>query len=282
MKDFDSRLHAARDDLADQRLEGLVKAKQFVAARRVQVSAALTSVRKWPVPDATQLTQALMGDDAAVFENRDGWSWIQLDRDGYVGYVESTSLTPSPTAATHRVAVPLTFLYPEANLKSQPHTPVALNAHLTVVGESGRFLRLADGRHVFSGHVKPVNTYEHDFVAVAEWFRGVPYLWGGKSVAGLDCSGLVQVALEACGRPAPRDSDMQEQTLGTRLPTADFGDLQRGDLVFWNGHVGIMLDSDTLLHANGHHMMVAAEPLRAAAGRIAQVYGAITSIRRLQ
>jgi len=150
-----------------------------------------------------------------------------------------------------------------------------------VATEIGVYSQLSNGRFVFTAHLKPVGDVETDFVAVAEMFRHVPYYWGGKSVHGLDCSGLVQLALEACGRSALRDSDMQEQTLGERLLINDLDSLKRGDLIFWNGHVGIMVDERMLLHANGHHMMVVAEPLKDAVDRIAARHGQLTSIRRL-
>jgi cell wall-associated NlpC family hydrolase len=177
--------------------------------------------------------------------------------------------------------VPSTFIYPEASLKAQPAYPVPLNARLAVIAEDGAFSRLANGRFVFSAHLKPADFFEADFVAVAQMFRHVPYYWGGKSVQGLDCSGLVQLALEAAGISSLRDSDMQERTLGKALAVLDHGSLQRGDLVFWNGHVGIMTDDRMLLHANGHHMMVVEEALRDAVDRTAARHGRITSIRRL-
>ena len=151
---------------------------------------------------------------------------MQLARDGYVGYVNGNALSPQVVTPTHRVAVPSTFMYPEPNLKSQPAVRLTLNAQVTVTGESGAFSRLANGRFVFTAHLKPADSFESDFVAVAEMFRHVPYYWGGKSVQGLDCSGLVQLALEACGRPALRDSDMQENTLGEALMVNDLDSLQ--------------------------------------------------------
>ena len=281
MTKLDSRLHAFRPDLADAALEGRVSAERFVAPKLMQVAEPLISVHKAPGSDAMQLTQALLGEAVKVFDDTQGWAFVQLVRDGYVGYVNSGALSASIAAPTHRVAVPSTFLYPEASLKTQPAALVSLNAQLRVVDESGSYMRLSDGRFVFGQHLKPADTAEADFVAVADMFRHVPYYWGGKSALGLDCSGLVQVSLEACGVAALRDSDMQEATLGVKLPVNDLGSLRRGDLVFWKGHVGVMTDEHTLLHANGHHMMVVAEPLKDAAARIAARYGEITSISRL-
>lgn len=281
MPKLDPRLNAIRPDLADARLKGQVEAAEFAEPTRMQVIEPVVPVQKSPRFDAMQLTQALLGETVKVFSHEEGWAWVQLERDGYVGYVNSNALSPDMTAPTHRIAVPSTFLYPEPNLKTQPVIAVTMNAMVTVVGGDEKFARLSNGRFAFAKHLKPAGTYEPDFVAVAEMFRHVPYYWGGKSVQGLDCSGLVQLALEASGVQALRDSDMQEQSLGTRLMANDLDGLKRGDLVFWNGHVGIMTDSEMLLHANGHHMMTVAEPLKDAVERIARAYGQITGIKRL-
>jgi cell wall-associated NlpC family hydrolase len=227
-----------------------------------------------------QLTQALFGETVKLFQEEEGWAWVQLAKDGYVGYVNGNALSPHVAAPTHRVAVPSTFMYPDANLKTLPAIHFTLNSQVAVTAENGAYSQLSNGRFVFTAHLKPVDEVEPDFVAVAEMFRHVPYYWGGKSVHGLDCSGLVQLSVEACGMKALRDSDMQEATLGERLMVNDLDGLKRGDLVFWNGHVGIMTDEKTLLHANGHHMMVVAEPLKDAVDRIAARYGQLTSIRR--
>jgi cell wall-associated NlpC family hydrolase len=281
MTTLDRRLHAYRPDIADAALRGKVVAERFVEPRLMQVVEPVVSVHAAPRFDAMQITQALMGESVKLFHEEEGWAFVQLAADGYVGYVNGNALSTARAAPTHRVAVPSTFLYPEPNLKTQPAVPITLNALLSVTGQSGDFSRLPDGRFVFTAHLKPVDSFESDFVAVAEMYRHVPYYWGGKSVHGLDCSGLVQLALEACGIRALRDTDMQESTLGEKLMLNDLDSLQRGDLVFWKGHVGIMTDARTLLHANGHHMMAVAEPLKEAVARIAARYGQVTSIRRL-
>lgn len=281
MSKLDPRLHAYRPDLADAALAGRVDAVRFVEPRLAQVVEPVVTLHKAPRFDAMQLTQALFGETVKLFHEAEGWAWVQLARDGYVGYMNGNALSAHVVAPTHRVAVPSTFMYPEASLKTLPAIPLTLNAQLAVTAESGAYSQLSNGRFVFTAHLRPVTEFESDFVAVAEMFRHVPYYWGGKSVHGLDCSGLVQLALEACGSPALRDSDMQEQTLGSELLVNDLDSLRRGDLVFWDGHVGIMTDERMLLHANGHHMMVAAEPLKEAVDRIAARYGQLTCIRRL-
>lgn len=281
MTKLDPRLNAYRSDLADAALAGRVKTERFVEPRLMQVVEPVVSVHAAPRFDAMQLTQALMGETVKLFHEEEGWAFVQLAADGYVGYVNGNALSPRVVMPTHRVAVPATFLYPEPSLKAQPAVHLTLNAQVAVTDESAAFSRLSGGRFVFTAHLKPAGSFESDFVSVAEMFRHVPYYWGGKSVRGLDCSGLVQLALEACGKTALRDTDMQENTIGEALQVNDLDSLTRGDLVFWKGHVGIMTDSTTLLHANGHHMMVVAEPLKQAVERIASRYGELTSIRRL-
>jgi cell wall-associated NlpC family hydrolase len=216
-----------------------------------------------------------------VFERREGWAWVQLERDGYVGYVSEDSLGRQAGSPTHRVRVPLSYSYPGPDHKSQPAVVLPMNAAVNVLKLGEKYAELAGGRYAIAGHLVPLAHAAPDFVAVAEQFHGVPYSWGGKTILGLDCSGLVQTALQAAGFDCPRDSDMQESH-GTDLPVDRLDTLRRGDLVFWKGHVGIMTNADELLHANGHFMQVTREPLATAVARIAQVYGGVTSIRRLQ
>jgi cell wall-associated NlpC family hydrolase len=236
------------------------------------------------VPDAPLDTEALMGETVTVYEEREGWSWVQLQADRYVGYMPSEALGPPGAPPTHCVAALRTFVYPGPDLKLPPRLHLSLAAAVTVSGASGDYSRLASGGFVWSGHLSPLGQHERDFVAVAERLVGTPYLWGGKTSLGLDCSGLVQLSLAAAGIAAPRDTDMQEAALGTAISllTPDLSGLQRGDLVFWRGHVGIMLDAVRLLHANGHHMAVAIEALAEAEARIrANTFGPITTVKRL-
>jgi cell wall-associated NlpC family hydrolase len=190
--------------------------------------------------------------------------------------VQEQALGPLHHKSSHCVATRSTHLYPKPDLKTQPALPIPMNALLSVTGAEGEYLSLATGLYAFADHVSAAPLT--DFVSVAEQFLHTPYLWGGKTVWGIDCSGLVQVALHACGKAALRDSDMQEHSLGQTI-SKQF--LQRGDLVFWKGHVGIMQNSETLLHANGHHMKVVSEPLQYAVARISAKGSEITSLKRL-
>jgi len=278
---IDPRLNAIRPDIADARLAASAGDARLVEGVLKEVAVPLLSLHREPRFDARLDTQALMGERVRVFDTREGWAWLQLESDFYVGYAALDDLSDGPSAPTHRVAVPSTFMFPAPDIKSQPAVTLTLNAKLRVLRQDERFAHLANGRFVVARHLKPLGEDEADFVAVAESYLHVPYLWGGKSVLGLDCSGLVQLSLQAAGKASPRDSDMQEKALGQNLPKDDLDGLRRGDLVFWDGHVGIMRDARTLLHANGHFMQVTSEPLKDAIERIAARSGKITSIKRL-
>jgi cell wall-associated NlpC family hydrolase len=276
---FDPRLHAYRPDLADVRLEGQVSAARYVEGRPHTVVAALVDVRGAPRDDASQTTQALMGEAAAVFEVKNGWAWCQFERDGYVGYVPADALGQGCLQPTHQVSVPSTFLYPTADLKTAPYAAVYMTTPLAVVEGGEKWSRLADGRYVFTRHIRPFDAVAPEPAAIAVLLEHTPYLWGGRTRFGVDCSGLVQTAFQACGIACPRDTDMMERGFGQPL-TFDAAVLQRGDLVFWKGHVGMMLDGERLIHSNGHHMMTVIEPLPDALKRIAALFGPATSFRR--
>jgi cell wall-associated NlpC family hydrolase len=280
---LDRRLTPARPDLADARLRGIVEAGRYVEGRPQQVVAPSAPVRREPRPDAPLDTEALLGESVTVFDEFEGFAWAQLAGDGYVGYLPTEALGPAAPPPTHRVSALRTFLYPGPDLKLPALGHVSLGVGLTPVESRGEYLKVTAGGWVFAGHVAPVTDRAADYVAVAECLMGAPYLWGGKTSLGLDCSGLVQLSLAMAGIAAPRDTDMQQAAVGREVPIApDLAGLMRGDLVFWRGHVGIMLDGTRLLHANAHHMAVAIEPLREAEGRIREkTSDPITAIRRL-
>lgn len=279
MTNLDKRLHLHRPDLADAALRGRIDAARFVEGRPAQVAMQIASVRRMPDPASMQLTEALPGETLKVFDEKDGWSWVKLDRDGYVGHVETKRLVPRAATPSHEVSVPSTLLYPKADLKTQPATTLPMLSRLSAVSGDGQYADSGAG-FVFAKHLRPADSGSGDFVSIAERFIFTPYYWGGKTVHGLDCSGLVQLALHATGRDCPRDSDMQEESLGTALAKTE--KLRRGDLVFWKGHVGIMADADMLLHANGFEMMVVCEPLADAIARSDAKGQPVTSVKRLQ
>jgi cell wall-associated NlpC family hydrolase len=279
---FDPRLTPCRADLAAESLRGRVEAPHFASPRARRITIGVVSLRRAPSASAPQETQALFGEAVDVYDERDGWAWVQLSRDDYVGYLPIETLGPVAAAATHRVVTVRTHLYPDASIKTPPTLALSMGSVLTVDSVDERFSRLAGGGFVIASHVAPVGAVEIDFVAVAERFLYAPYLWGGRTSEGIDCSGLAQGALARVGVQAPRDTDMQEKVLGEPLPPGS-RDLRRGDLVFWKGHVGVMSDAVNMLHANGHAMMVTLEPLAEAERRTQQKGGGeVTSIRRLK
>jgi len=279
---FDRRVTPARADLAAAPLRGLVDAPRYVEGRGTRIIAASAPLRRAPDPDAPLETEALHGESVTVYDEAEGWAWAQLDRDQYVGYLPSAALG-APSTPTHRVAALRTHAYPGPAIKLPPRMALSLGAELKIVAHEGDFAISDDGLYVWSRHLAELGARARDPVAVAELFLESPYLWGGRTSEGIDCSGLVQTALRAAGVAAPRDSDMQEATLGEAIAIDDpDAPLKRGDLIFWKGHVGIMRDSLTLLHANGWRMKTASEPLAQARDRIAANGGGkVTSVRRL-
>jgi cell wall-associated NlpC family hydrolase len=279
---IDRRRNAYRADLAAEVLRGKVEAPRYAAGEERQVIDATVPLRGTPDAHASWTTQALFGERVTVYDERDGWAWVQLASDGYVGYLPTSTLSAQLLPTTHRVKALGTFLYPSANFKSPPGLDLSMNAALCVAVTGPTFARLADGRFVPTPHIAERANFAADFVAVAEAFLGAPYVWGGKTRLGVDCSGLLQVAMQAAGLPCPRDSNMQLAELGSAIPVGDdLAGLARGDLVFWAGHVGIMLDAVRFLHANAYHMAVAIEPLRTAVDRIARSGAVITAVKRL-
>lgn len=278
----DRRTHVYRDDLADIRLKGRVEARDYVAGTPAHIRLPVVDLKPQPGPDAGTDTQLLRGEDILVFDRRDGWVFIQSALDDYVGYLPEAAIDHGAAEATHIVCVPRTFAYPGAELKRPPLAALSMGSRLRVVSEAEtrgtRYLLTAGGEAVIAAHCRPLaDMAPADPVAVALKFLETPYLWGGRSGFGIDCSGLVQLAHQMTGRSAPRDSDMQRDRFGAVI---DISELTRGDLVFWKGHVGLMEDGHTLLHASGHTMSVTREDFGAAVARIGYLYGPPTLCRR--
>lgn len=258
MAGFDPRLTPARGDLAAAHLKGKVEATAFAEARKAQVVNAVAGLFKQPDEPSGQQTQLLFGEIFNIYEEKNGWAWGQSGLDDYVGYARMEAFSASETP-THRVQALATPLFVAPDVKHGARQILPMNAKLSVADATGRFAQLTNGLFVFARHLAPLDAAISDWVSVAERFIGVPYVWGGKTWSGIDCSGLVQTALEAGGIASPRDTDMMESVLGAELPRD--AALKRGDLIFWKGHIGIMLDSTRLIHANGFHMQVSIEPL---------------------
>jgi len=279
---LDPRVNAFRDDLASAILKDKVAVGRYSSGKTRQVSDGVTALRRDPRHDAVLDTELLFGETVTVFDEQEGWAWVQADTDSYVGYVSSDTLSSHVFAATHRVSALRSQIYPVADIKFPPLDLISMNSLVSVEDTDGRFARLKDGRFAIAAHLMPIGDFAQDMVSVAEMYLGAPYLWGGRTSTALDCSALIQLAMQAVGLECPRDSDMQENTLGEALADPqDITAYKRGDLVFWSGHVGMMLDETRLLHANAHHMATVIEPVSDAITRIAENENPVTSVRRL-
>ena len=278
----DPRLTPARPDLAAKHLEGKVEAARFVEGEILEVMEALAPVRERPYAGAMLMTEALHGERVTIYDRSgEGWAWGQLQRDGYVGWLPEAALARPMMAPTHRLRAIRSFAFPGPSIKLPPVATLSMGSLLTIVREDGPFAISREGWFLPRPHVADIGDHENDFVAVAERFLGTPYLWGGKSSLGIDCSGLVQLSLNAAGIDCLRDSDMQQGALGRALDLAEASRLRRGDLLFWNGHVAIARDAETIVHANAHHMATVIENTEAAIARIKASGSDLVAIKRL-
>jgi cell wall-associated NlpC family hydrolase len=275
----DPRVTLARPELAAEPLEGIVAAARYRPLRRLAVTVPVAPVWRAQDPTSERLDELIFGEDFDALEEVGDFVWGQARRDGYVGFLRAADLAPPAAAPTHRVSALSTFAFAEPSIKSRAFGPFGLNALASIWTEKGDFAQAVGVGWFWRGHLALIGAgFEIDPASVAERFLGAPYLWGGRTSLGLDCSGLVQQALYACGRACPRDTD-QQAALGRGVEREE---LMRGDLVCWRGHIGFMLDATRLLHANAHHMAVAIEPLADAIDRIAAgPTGAPTAFRRL-
>jgi cell wall-associated NlpC family hydrolase len=282
--ELDPRLNAFRPDLADARLKGRVAAPRYAEHMQAQCVTAVADMRRSPRPDSPVDTQVLYGETVNVFEEAEGWCWAQAHSDLYVGYMPAAALTSRLTIATHFITAPRTFLYPGPDMKLPAEAALSIGSRISVSGEAETrgtlYLTLASGCAVIAAHAAPLGRRCADPVSVAERLLETPYLWGGRSGHGIDCSGLVQMTHAQCGVQLQRDTAMQRHTAGAAL--ADDIALRRGDLVFWPGHVALMADAQTIIHASGHAMAVVREDFAQAKARIAPMHGAPEGYRRVR
>lgn len=276
---LDWRLNAFRADLADARLRGRVQAPRFAEGRPAHIVGAAQPLLRRAAADAPMDSQILPGEAVTVFEEADGWAWVQCRHDGYVGYMRREALAEGWLMPTHAVCVRQTVVLPDARQECAPTAYLSLRTPLAVADPDGRFALLEGGGHVFAGHLRPIAEMESDWVAVARRLLGLPYLWGGRGAGGIDCSGLVQIALAACGIPCLRDSDQQAGSVGAPV-AAEPAAWHRGDLVYLPGHVVVDTGDGTVVHATGHTWSVIEEPREQCLDRLAGLGLQVTAVRR--
>jgi len=279
---LDSRLHAFRPDLADERLRGKVDAERFVKGTPASVRLGCVDLKRSPSPDSANDSQLLFGEALLVFDRQEGYAWVQNLSDGYVGWIQEEALGEPQPEPTHRLGVLRTPLLPEPKVRAPHRGFLSFGSRLAVIGWRDGYAELAGGGWIFAEHLVELDRLEPDFTATACRFLGIPYLWGGRSSLGLDCSALVQLSLAAAGIALPRDSDQQEaaSAAGQQLPPDT--PRRRGDLLFWRGHVAIALDSERVVNATGGPMLVVEEPFAALDARARAESGSgLRSIRRL-
>ncbi|MCB2127954.1 MAG: C40 family peptidase [Rhodobacteraceae bacterium] len=272
----DRRLTPANGRVAHLSLKGRVAAGRFVAGDWARVGVPVADLLA--SPGGARDRQVLLGDRVLVLERAGGFAFLRAEKDGYCGYVAETALD-ADAEVTHWVSAPACHIYSAPDIKQPERARLTLGARVRVAGQSGPFAELAQGGFVPARHLARIGDWADDPAEVAGLLAGTPYLWGGNSRDGLDCSGLVQAAMLASGRDCPGDSDMQE----TFFPPRPEGDesFRRGDLIFWKGHVALALDATRMIHANAHHMAVAEEDIAGAIERIkAHGGGMPTSVRR--
>jgi hypothetical protein len=284
VSEFDPRITPARPDLAAEHLRGKVSAERYAPGESYEVVRWHTGLRRAPEVSAPLETELLAGERFTVYEKKGAYAWGQAETDGYVGYVFAHDLEPAGPEATHRVKVRQSRLYNDANSKSFALLALSLGAKLRVKRDLGRFseVRFETDCFVPSAHIAPLAEFSSDYVAVAEMFLGVPYVWGGRTSLGLDCSALVQLSLAEAGIKSPRDSDQQREAFGKSIGGAEaLSHLQRGDLVFWKNHVAIAIDKVRMIHANAMAMAVSIDEAIPFARAVEASEGPVIAVKRL-
>ena len=279
----DPRVNPYRDDLAALHLKGKVASRAFVDGRAARVRIPFAALMTKPDRGALQGSELLQGEAFTVYEEKSGWAWGQCGADGYVGYVAAKALTGDAPTPTHWVTAARSLVFPDPKGEYPPARGFSTLALVAVADETGDYARLADGGWMFGKHLSRIGERRPDFLATATQFLGTPYLWGGRGGLGIDCSGLIQIAMAAAGIPCPRDSDQQREALGEDLGVPkDLAAMQRGDVVFFPGHVGFYLGQGRFLHASSFDMMVSAHPFADVLARVKERHGKdIIRVRRI-
>lgn len=280
---FDPRITPVRDDLAADSLRAQFPGRRYAQGETHQVIGDGVSLRFTPSTSAATESQLVYGETFTVYEDRNGWAWGRNERDGYVGYVPSNCLRDEVSETDHQVVTRSTYLYPAPDIKMPPSAKISMSAQVKAVDVEGNFLQIDSGEWIFARHLVQTAYIMPDLISTAFKFMGTPYLWGGRSCHGLDCSSLVQFALRMAGIDVPRDSDLQAAAIGVEVPMKNPNDLsgiEDGDLIFFPGHVGFYVEHWRFLHANAYDMQVSVHNLSDVLDRANAEDAGITCIRR--
>ena len=276
---FDPREYAYKAGLAADYMRGLIRSPKFLVGEVFQVKINVTSLKKSAGQSSEQVSELLFGEEIIIYEILNGWAWGQSQTDGYVGYVSMDHISCELQENTHEVTALRAFVYKQPDIKAPTITCLSTASQLSITHSKGLFAYIENLGWIFEKSIRTLGGVESDFVSVAQKFTGTPYLWGGRSSFGIDCSGLVQLSLRRVGVLCPRDTDQQVSSVGSPI-NDEITKLLRGDLIYVNGHVAIMVDPHTILHANAFHMSVELESLEVFLSRLKQDNIHIAQMRR--
>ena len=274
---FDTRITPIRRDLASTAYKAIVKRKKYVTAKLATVKSAFTPL--YSNKGSKLSTQLLYGEECDVFETKNGWSWIQSRRDNYVGYTPTINLTRKIYKPNSKVISLRTVIYTKPDIKSVTKGYLSFNSLVEVIKIKGKYSLIKNLGWCPSLDLVKIKSSKFNHIDLSKQYLDTPYLWGGRDSMGIDCSGLVQNLHQINNRPFPRDTDMQEMFVTNEVKYEK--DLKAGDLVFWKGHVAMMIDNSNIIHANAFHMKTAIEPLSTAKKRILKSNGKIKKLGRL-
>ncbi|MEH6630537.1 MAG: NlpC/P60 family protein [Halopseudomonas aestusnigri] len=278
---LDPRLHPIRDDLTAEYLREKVTCNKYSQGQAAQVIVGKSSLRRSPEDGSPLDSELLFGEKLTVYDERNGWAWVQNAKDSYVGYIHSADISKEIRPTTHRIQALRTYVFPKPDMKCPPIDLLSIESAISIVQIEGNYSQIQGGGWVYSAHIMSQDIAATDHVSIARRFLGTPYLWGGKTSVGIDCSGLIQVSLSACGITAQRDASMQEKTLGIPVNSEQ---TTEGDLIYWSGHVAIALDNKMAIHATANSMDVMIEPIAHITERVEMETGGtgITAIKRVK